>query len=130
MPGYFEKIEPDECRRMLSSTTVGRVCWISPTRGLQVLPVTYTMRDRTITFAVARTSVLGELAGPVEVAFQVDDIDASTSTGWSILVHGQARELTGPVDGLNLPWAPGERDLVIGVATDSVTGRLVSADQA
>lgn len=128
MPGYFERIEPDECRRMLDSTTVGRVCWISPTRGLQVLPVTYTMHQGTIGFAVARTSVLGELAEPVEVAFQVDDIDAETSTGWSILVHGEARALTESAGELNAPWAPGERDLLIGITPRSVSGRLVSAD--
>lgn len=125
--GYLETIDPDECRRLLAGAVVGRVSWVSPARGILTLPVSYVLTDGLIVFRTAASSTLGELADGADVAFQVDDLDPATATGWSVLVQGAA----GPApSGVARPsaWAPGERELMVAITPSVVSGRAVSAD--
>lgn len=123
-------IDPDECRRLLAAAVVGRVAWVSRAAGLQVLPVNYALADGRIVFTVAQESVLSELSQPVDVAFQVDDLDPTTATGWSILVQGRTVAFDGDAVSLRaLPWAPGSREVAVAIEPGSVSGRSVSADE-
>lgn len=125
--GYFVTIDSDECRRLISDAVVGRVSWVSEEDGIQVLPVNYAMVGDRIVFRVAEGSVLEQLAEPVEVAFQVDDLDPETATGWAVLVHGRSGPWSGDVPGL-APWAPGRREVTVAIEPISWSGRSVSAD--
>jgi uncharacterized protein len=65
------------------------------------------------------------------VAFQADEFDAATRTGWSVTVIGQSRlvrdgaELT-RLSALELtPWAPGRRDHFVVISTEIMTGRRI-----
>lgn len=126
--GHFTRLSGEECRHLVRGHSVGRVCWLSG-EGLQALPVTYLASGDRILFRVDPQSVLGELSGPVRVAFEVDDIDVETATGWSVLVRGEAAAVD-PPDGvvLPVPWAPGRRSLVIAITPLAYSGRAVSAD--
>ncbi|HQY99061.1 MAG TPA: pyridoxamine 5'-phosphate oxidase family protein [Propionicimonas sp.] len=125
--GHFTRPSGEECRQLVRSHSVGRVAWVS-TVGLQVLPVTYSCNDDLICFRVDPESVLGELAGPVEVAFEVDDIDVETATGWSVLVHGTAAAHDGSLElRLPRPWAPGDRRLTVVITPSTYSSRAVSA---
>ncbi|MGM0819140.1 MAG: pyridoxamine 5'-phosphate oxidase family protein, partial [Actinomycetota bacterium] len=63
------------------------------------------------------------------VAFEVDDVDVAWKEGWSVLVRGQAEEVTGAGDlervrALPLqPWARGERERFVRVRPETITGR-------
>ncbi|MCA0294392.1 MAG: pyridoxamine 5'-phosphate oxidase family protein [Actinobacteria bacterium] len=126
--GHFTRLSGEECRQLVRGSSVGRVCWLSG-EGLQVLPVTYAVSGELIVFRVDPASVLGELAGHVRVAFEVDDIDVPTGTGWSVLVRGEAAACT-PEQTLRLPlpWAPGNRTLTVAITPLAYSGRAVSAD--
>jgi nitroimidazol reductase NimA-like FMN-containing flavoprotein (pyridoxamine 5'-phosphate oxidase superfamily) len=126
--GHFTRLSGDECRHLVRGHSVGRVCWLSA-EGLQVLPVSYAASVEKIYLRVDRDSVLGELSNRVPVAFEVDDIDVPTATGWSVLVRGEAAACDAPDDvDLPAPWAPGARSLVVGVTPLAYSGRVVSAD--
>lgn len=127
--GRFTRSPGEECRLLLRGHSIGRVGWVSAT-GLQVLPVTYVSDDDRIYFRTDPGSVLGELAGPVQVAFEVDDIDVATATGWSVLVTGEAVAYDGDPDAIRLPepWAPGNRSLVVVITASDYSYRAVSAD--
>lgn len=125
--GHFTRLSGDECRHLVRGHSVGRVCWLSA-EGLQVLPVTYAVSGERIYFRVSPGSVLGELAGTVRVAFEVDDIDVPTATGWSVLVRGDASTAGADDVRLPTPWAPGRRDLTVVITPLSYSGRAVSAD--
>ena len=125
--GHFTRLSGDECRHLVRGHSVGRVCWLSA-EGLQVLPVTYGAVGERIFFRVNPDSVLGELSGPIRVAFEVDDIDVPTATGWSVLVRGQAAATTAEADRLPEPWAPGRRTLTVVITPVTYSGRAVSAD--
>ncbi|MFT3875010.1 MAG: pyridoxamine 5'-phosphate oxidase family protein [Propioniciclava sp.] len=120
-------IEPDECRRLLAEAVVGRVSWVSPTRGIQVLPVNYLLEEELIVFRVHPASVLAELASPTEVAFEVDDLDAQTATGWSVLAQGRTATLAGELPETS-PWAPGDREVAIAIEVSQLSGRSVSRE--
>jgi nitroimidazol reductase NimA-like FMN-containing flavoprotein (pyridoxamine 5'-phosphate oxidase superfamily) len=126
--GHFTRLSGDECGHLLRGHSVGRVSWAS-SRGLQVLPVSYVSSAGLIYFRTNPDSVMGELAGPVAVAFEVDDIDVSTATGWSVLVQGVARTHDDSTSDLRIPdaWAPGERALTVVITPSTCTGRAVSA---
>lgn len=125
--GMFAEIGDQECRELLASRTIGRVAWTSPT-GPIVLPITYTLDGDLIVFRTSPTSVLSNLASDYRVAFEIDDFDEVAMTGWSVLVRGVCSEIG--VERLNplpKPWAPGARNLVLGISPYRVTGRRVAA---
>jgi nitroimidazol reductase NimA-like FMN-containing flavoprotein (pyridoxamine 5'-phosphate oxidase superfamily) len=125
--GHFTRLSGDECRHLVRGHSVGRVCWLSA-EGVQVLPVTYAAVGERILFRADPSSVLGELAGGARVAFEVDDIDVPTATGWSVLVRGEAAAFDGDEVTLPEPWAPGPRTLVVAITPIAYSGRAVSAD--
>ncbi len=125
--GHFTRLSGDECSHLVRGHSVGRVCWVSA-NGLQVLPVSYVSVDGRIYIRTNPQSVMGDLTGPIEVAFEVDDIDVTTATGWSVLVQGVAQAYAGPADDLRLePWAPGDRTLTVAITPSACSGRAVSA---
>ncbi|MFT4111008.1 pyridoxamine 5'-phosphate oxidase family protein [Propionicimonas sp.] len=126
--GHFTRLSGDECRQLIRGHSVGRVCWLSG-EGLQVLPVTYCVVGEKVLIRVDPESVMSELSGVVRVAFEVDDIDVPTATGWSVLVRGESREYVGRSDiPLPVPWAPGTRTLTVAITPLTYSGRAVSAD--
>lgn len=128
IPGYFVTIEADECLRLLGEGSIGRVAWAS-SRGLQVLPVSYTLVGKAVLFTIAEGTILDELTQPVDVAFEVDDLDVSTSTGWSVMAQGRTAPFAGDPDALrSLPWVPGHNDVPVAVELGFLAGRSVSAE--
>lgn len=124
--GHLTTLDATECRLLLATRNFGRVGWNSPS-GVQILPVSYGLVDDLIVFRTAAGSPLAQLVHAVEVSFQVDDLDAETETGWSVLVHGMsgAPVATLPQE-MPDPWAPGDRPIVIGVLPDHYAGRSIA----
>ncbi len=112
----------------MGDAVVGRVSWVSEDGRLQVLPVNYGLVDDRIVFRVAQGTILEELATPRAVAFQVDDLDGQTATGWSVLVQGRTGPWSGEVPVIS-PWAPGRREVAVAIEPTSWSGRSVSADE-
>jgi uncharacterized protein len=125
--GHLTTLDAAECRLLLASRTFGRVGWNSAA-GVQIIPVSYGMVDDLIVFRTRAGSTLSELVRPLDVSFQVDDLDDETATGWSVLVHGRSGAPVATLpENLPTPWAPGERPLVIGIASDHYAGRSIAA---
>ena len=126
--GHLTSLAEDECRQLLAEHCVGRVCWLDGEQ-LQVLPVTYALHGDQIVFTANPASALGRLSGPVEVCFEVDDIDEPTATGWSVVARGTAvGSSSGTPGGLALPraWAPGTHEFAVVITPAGYSGRAVS----
>ena len=120
----IEAIGRKECLRLVASVPLGR--FVAVVGGApHVVPVNHVVDGDGIVF---RSD--GRRHG--RVAFEADDYDAATRTGWSVVVHGEAEEVTSfddpetwhrvqdlPVD----PWAGGPKDHWIRIEATSVTGR-------
>jgi len=121
---YFTRLDAEECWALLAEGDVGRIAWIAPD-GISVVPVNYHLVERSIVFHTSEESFLARLAERTEVAFQVDEIDPETATGWSVLVRGES----GPADRQvsSVSWLDGTVGLAITAA--SIAGRVVSGQK-
>ena len=128
--GHFTRLSGDECRQLVRSRAVGRIAWASPA-GVQVLPVTYTVTGEQIAFATSHDSVMRAFLEPTDVAFEIDDVEEATATGWSVVVRGRAAGHLDQVPaGIERPraWVPGTHRLTVVIEPSSYTGRAVSAE--
>jgi nitroimidazol reductase NimA-like FMN-containing flavoprotein (pyridoxamine 5'-phosphate oxidase superfamily) len=127
----FAHLSERECIALLEAHSIGRVGW-QAADGPQVLPVTYTFRDGVAYLRTSPQGILSELVRPTDVAFEVDELDPSTRTGWSVVVHGQSRGVAAPSEVTRLweaddlvPWAPGGRSLFVQIRPSRIRGRII-----
>lgn len=129
----LERLPREECLELLASQDVGRLVVTDGGRPL-VFPVNYAMDGDAPVFRTAPgTKLWASARSPV--AFEVDEIDRDSRTGWSVIVHGVAQEVTafdrsdlqGRVYGLPVhPWAEGDKPVFVRVAPTLITGRRIS----
>lgn len=95
MPGHptdhagLEILPFDECLRLLASVPVGRVGFFADGE-IVVLPVNHRVDGQNPVFRTARGSKLSAAGGHNLVAFEADDYDEQTRSGWSVVVTGRA----------------------------------------
>jgi nitroimidazol reductase NimA-like FMN-containing flavoprotein (pyridoxamine 5'-phosphate oxidase superfamily) len=91
--------------------------------------VNYALLDDDVVFRTDPGSKLSAAVMRILVAFEVDDIDPATRTGWSVLVTGYVDEIRDSatlerVDALDLErWVTEGRDFVVRIRTRTMTGR-------
>ncbi len=125
------ELDPRACRDLLEASQVGRVGVCTPD-GPQILPVNYVVDGASIVFRTAPYGVLGRHAWHARIAFEIDDTDVETKSGWSVLATGPGELIEDPVALAalraftdNRPWGPGSRLLYVRLRWDSLTGRRV-----
>ena len=127
----LEEIAEEECLQLLASHSVGRIAVVSEGRPF-IFPVNYILEGHTVAFRTdPGTKLEAATMGPV--AFEIDGFDALYHSGWSVLVRGIGRELTGALDSWServtarylLPWAAGEKEHWVAIAEPVFTGRRV-----
>jgi uncharacterized protein len=114
----------EECWSLLRDGTLGRVAVVVEGRP-HILPVNYASADDDVVFRTAEGTLLDAAVG-TPIAFEVDGVDPSTRSGWSVCVHGRSVLLDGahpdrfvPVD----TWAPRGRDRWYRIVAEDITGR-------
>ncbi|MFI6512275.1 pyridoxamine 5'-phosphate oxidase family protein [Streptosporangium sp. NPDC050855] len=136
VPGALETLDRQECLRLIAPGGVGRVAF-DDQGGPVILPVNYVLHEETVIFRTAvggpfdaglRTGVEGV---EFKIAFEVDQLDAAASEGWSVLVRGGVHHVSDPEElaaaqatGVQ-PWAGGERTLYVRISANEITGRRV-----
>jgi len=128
--GEFIRLDRGESLRLLATAQVGRLIFT-----LSALPavrlMNFALVDGLIVVRTAADSTVARKVNDVIVAFEADDLDVATSSGWSVIVTGRATLVTDP--GLIaryqavplVAWAPGERDQYVTITTELVEGRRV-----
>src|SRR5688572_7047714 len=112
--GGMETLPPGECLRLLAATSVGRV-GVSVGALPAILPVNYVLDGDRIVFRTGAGAKLASAVRNAVVCFEVDRVDETWQSGWSVLVTGMATELTGAdaerARSLPLhPWNPAAGD--------------------
>jgi hypothetical protein len=89
-----DKFAPQELLDRLASARVGRLAFSH--RALPaLLAVNYIVDGRELVLQTAAGPALAAAHGPGSiVAFEVDEIDPTTNSGWSVVVTGPLREVT------------------------------------
>lgn len=133
--GGGEILDRRECLALLASVPVGRIVYTE-----QALPavslVNFVVSDGTVVIRTAWGSKLAAAARHAIVAFEADQYDDRTRTGWSVTAVGHAWVVEQAADpekyaelgrlGLQ-PWAPGPREHYIRIAIERVSGRRINA---
>ncbi len=130
----LRRMDRTECLDLLATDSVGRLAVLDG-RTPTILPVNYALDGEDIVF---RTDPGLKLAtGPRGPAsFEVDDLDRSTRSGWSVVVSGRLEEVTlydarrwQRVHDLAIdPWAGGEKAHWMRLVGTRITGRRLIAD--
>jgi hypothetical protein len=125
--GRLIELGTDECWDLLHAESVGRVAWT--TGGVTtVLPVNYIVVDKTVVFRTSPYSAMARECDSLPVAFEIDEVDPFTRSGWSVLARGTAQLVYDdhlvPDDGQQLDtWAGGARPLHLVLEPVELTGR-------
>lgn len=122
-------LERAECLRLLAGTSVGRLVFTEHALPA-ITPVNFVLHDDAIVIPAEEGGPPLAADGGV-VAFEADEFDATTRTGWSVTVVGRAALVTDDalVTKLSaLPfakWAPGDCGGFIRIQIAHVNGRRV-----
>jgi uncharacterized protein len=118
-----------ECLNLLALAQVGRVGFVLDGQP-EILPVNYALDGDTVLFRTAPGSVLNEISMQ-NVAFEVDSLEETAQSGWSVLVRGRAEGISDAIDATSerirrlvlTTWAPGERERWFTIRPVTITGR-------
>jgi nitroimidazol reductase NimA-like FMN-containing flavoprotein (pyridoxamine 5'-phosphate oxidase superfamily) len=124
--GGTEIVSEQDCWEMLATESIGRIALIVDGQ-VEIFPVNYGLDGDGIIFRTNAGRKMAWVAAGA-VAFEVDSIDAKSRCGWSVVVHGTARDITkydAPDRQLAAqPWT-GSKDFLVRISPRSVTGRRV-----
>ena len=113
----IEVLSTEECRALLAAGCVGRIAFVVGERP-HLLPLNYAADQAgVVVFRTSASSILMAVAGR-QVVFEIDGLDYSNETGWSVCAHGIALEITDAEDPVavrlrrsgTVTWAPGRRE--------------------
>ena len=93
----LKELDTTECLRLLGQRGIGRAAVATPD-GPHLVPVNYAVLDGSIAIRTSPYSLLGTYARASMLAFEVDDIDEETHSGWSVVVRGRCLPETDPDD--------------------------------
>jgi hypothetical protein len=121
------RLARSEALELLAGVQVGRVVFSH--RALPaVSPVPHILDDGHVVFRThGGAAILGPDGGGEVVAYEADELDPAARTGWSVVITGTASlvrqedKLTAYREALN-PWGGTDRDQIIRVTADIVTG--------
>jgi uncharacterized protein len=136
MSRTLKELSWDECFALLEQESVGRLIYVDD-MGPAAVPVNYAVAGQSIVFRSQDGSKVRGLRDHA-VAFEVDHIDDSSRSGWSVLVRGTGEEvemervpdLLRPInDDVPLPAKRGVHRVWVVISPTRVTGRRL-ADMA
>jgi nitroimidazol reductase NimA-like FMN-containing flavoprotein (pyridoxamine 5'-phosphate oxidase superfamily) len=130
----LEDLSPEECFQLLARSHVGRLVYHDELGPIAV-PVNYALAGRELVFRVeggAKRAAMEEST----LAFEVDHIDESDRSGWSVLVRGSGTEID--IDQVPAllhtlqrdfptPWAFGVHNVWLRMTPRVVSGRRLGA---
>jgi uncharacterized protein len=128
----WRELTRSECFELLAREHLGRVAVVDD-RGPVVVPVNFALDRHMVVFRTDEGTKLDAASRGSRVAFEVDGSDAVAHTGWSVLIRGEAVEVTDPAELARLrklpltPWAPGPKARYVRVLPAALTGRRISA---
>jgi len=119
-----------ESFELLSTMPIGRVAYSDKALPV-IVPVTFAFDGTDIVVRTQRRSRLATQASQNIVAFEVDDIDLTTRTGWSVVIVGRFQLVEDPeeirrLDSLELhSWAPAAHDKYLKLRPEMISGRRI-----
>lgn len=129
---HLRTLAREECLELLQQVVVGRIGYV--TDGIAIiLPVNFTVLDGDIVFCTAKGSTLRWLSLRGRLSFQADASTWVDREGWSVLIHGVAREVTDPSElemlrqGTLRSWLRSPAEHWVRIRIETISGRALHA---
>ncbi len=128
----WQELSKSECFELLARGRLGRVAVLDDL-GPVVFPVNFVLDRHMVVFRTDEGTKLDAACRGSPVTFEVDGTDTTAHTGWSVLVRGEAFEVTDPAELARLrklpldPWAPGVKAHYVRILPAALTGRRIWA---
>ncbi len=122
-----------ECFELLAGECLRRVAFVDD-RGPMVVPVNYVVDRHMVVVRTDEGAKLDAAIRCARVAFEVDRTNEADHTGWSVVIRGEAVEVTDPYEVARLrelplqPWAPGDKTHYVRILPATLSGRRISAE--
>lgn len=136
MEPIVEELAEEESLRLIENAEIGRIGF-SGRYGPVILPVNYKVVDGAVVIRVAVGGSIGEdlrtgiADAEYKVAFEIDEIDPATRTGWSVMIQGAAHHVDDEEEravvlraGIE-PWAGGQREHFVRIKPTAISGRRI-----
>jgi nitroimidazol reductase NimA-like FMN-containing flavoprotein (pyridoxamine 5'-phosphate oxidase superfamily) len=127
----LEVIGLEECLTLLASRPYGRLAYLDA-GAPSIVPVNHLVDGSSVVLRSLDGGKLGAAIFERPVAFELDDLDFTTRSGWSVVVRGRAEivetaEAAGYEKWLD-SWAvqPGTSTTWVRILADEVSGRRLS----
>lgn len=127
----LEVLSHAECEGMLSRTLIGRIGVLYAGEPL-ILPVLFAYAQGAVVFRTAPGEKLDSVWVNAVAAFEIDGWDASTRTGWSVLVRGRTETVHDEVEVARLEslglasWVPALQPTTwVRISPSEITGRRI-----
>lgn len=126
----LEELGENECLLLLGRRTTGRLAVLRAGRPV-LFPVSYRRDGSSIVFRSDDGTKVDAIGDDDAAAFEVDELDDRSRSGWSVVVTGRAVEVTDPaeleaVQRLRIePWAPGPKPRYVRIVPDAISGRRI-----
>ncbi len=124
LSGGGELITEADCWSLLTTVDYGRLVVDTGERP-DIFPVNFQVVGSTI---VVQTNMGHKLRAALQapVAFEVDQVDPGARVGWSVVVHGRARNATeeSPGEPVDQPWT-GPKAFRLVIEPDDISGRRI-----
>jgi nitroimidazol reductase NimA-like FMN-containing flavoprotein (pyridoxamine 5'-phosphate oxidase superfamily) len=125
----MEVLSESECQELLAANHFGRIGVVAGGHP-EIFPVNYAFGEGRVAIRTAPGTKL-KAAALGNVVFEIDSIDDTDHSGWSVIVKGTGYEVTEAIDSVSQEmrrffidtWAPGEKDHWIRIEPSSITGR-------
>jgi nitroimidazol reductase NimA-like FMN-containing flavoprotein (pyridoxamine 5'-phosphate oxidase superfamily) len=127
------ELDREECIRLLATKNLGRLAVNVAGWAPVICPVNYAFdqSSQSVVFRSDRGGKLTALALSGQAAFEIDDLDPSGRSGWSVIVIGRAEEVTEPAEAARLEQlglcslAPGAEPRWIRIRSTVISGRRI-----
>ena len=125
-----------QCWELLQAGGIGRLGY-SGRFGPMIQPLNFEVQDKAIYFRVAQHGPTGEdlrtgiANADYRVAFEVDDFDAASRSGWSVLVQGDVHPMDSEDERASVAqicvesWVAGPRELFLRITPAHISGHRV-----
>ncbi|MEV0199754.1 pyridoxamine 5'-phosphate oxidase family protein [Nonomuraea sp. NPDC050691] len=124
----LKELSRADALRLLASAPIGRIVFTRHALPA-VRPVNHIVVDGHIVIRSDPGTVISAEVAPsgAVVAFEADELDVEERLGWSVIVTGVARLVEDPEEAASyrarlIPWLAGDRDQVIRIRAEMVTG--------
>lgn len=123
-----EELSESACWALLRTTSVGRLAvWVDD--HPDIFPLNYAVDHGTVVFRSRAGTKVSAALSDAPVALEADGYDADTATAWSVVIRGNAEEISGgqnlldTVDLPLFPWQAGDKGRFVRIAPTATSGR-------